>query len=161
MTNQPTKSWSIKTEYIPKAIVWLVNIFNCLAYDGTVKYEWTDMTWNRVSLKLVLEEAPDNLFGYIMLHPTYSLIEYFSRPEYYTNIPCDCGQYTGIFSRGTLNCMDVLGCERFYLCRLFTIDWFKPEIVTGQYNSHAGISNVIFPGGHGKWSENRKNSSKI
>jgi hypothetical protein len=29
---------------------------------------------------------------------------------YYTNIPCDCGQYTRIFSRGTLNCMDVLYC---------------------------------------------------
>jgi hypothetical protein len=26
----------------------------------------------------------------------------------------------------------------------------KPEIVTGQYNSSSGISNVIFPGGHGK-----------
>jgi hypothetical protein len=26
----------------------------------------------------------------------------------YTNIPCD--QYTRIFSRGTLNCMDVLYC---------------------------------------------------
>ena len=26
----------------------------------------------------------------------------------------------------------------------------KPEIVTGQYNSHAGISNVVFPGGRGK-----------
>jgi hypothetical protein len=35
------------------------------------------------------------------------------------------------------------------LCRLFTIDWFKPEIVSGQYNSRAGISNVIFPGGRG------------
>ena len=40
-----------------------------------------------------------------------------------------------------------IGCERFYLCRLSTIDWFKPEIVTGQYNSRVGISNVIFPGG--------------
>ena len=28
----------------------------------------------------------------------------------YTNIPCDCGQYTRIFSRDTLNCMDVLYC---------------------------------------------------
>ena len=43
-----------------------------------------------------------------------------------------------------------IGCERFYFCRLFTIDWLKPEIVTGQYNSRAGISNVIFPGGRGK-----------
>ena len=43
-----------------------------------------------------------------------------------------------------------IGCERFYHCRLFVIDWFKPEIVTGQYNSRAGISNVIFLGGHGK-----------
>jgi hypothetical protein len=37
----------------------------------------------------------------------------FSTPsalQYYTNIPCDCGQYTRIFSRGTLNCMDVLYC---------------------------------------------------
>ena len=30
--------------------------------------------------------------------------------QYYTNIPCDCGQYTRIFSRGTLNYMDVLYC---------------------------------------------------
>jgi hypothetical protein len=43
-----------------------------------------------------------------------------------------------------------IGCERFYLCRLFTIDWLKPEIITGQYNSRAGISGVIFPGGRGK-----------
>jgi hypothetical protein len=53
-----------------------------------------------------------------------------------------------------------IGCERFYLCCLFVIDWFKPEIVTGQYNSRAGISNVIFPGGRGKWSYSRKNSEK-
>jgi len=45
-----------------------------------------------------------------------------------------------------------IGCQRFYFCPLFTIDWFKPEIVIGQYNSRAGISNVIFPGGRGKWS---------
>jgi hypothetical protein len=38
----------------------------------------------------------------------------------------------------------------FLLCRLFTIDWFKPEIITGQYNSSAGISNVPFAGGRGK-----------
>ena len=25
-----------------------------------------------------------------------------------------------------------IGCERFYLCRQFTIDWFKPEIVSGN-----------------------------
>jgi hypothetical protein len=80
-----------------------------------------------------------------------------------TNIRCDCGQYTRTFSLGTLNCMDVLyystplasgnithPCNSRYLCRLF--DWFKPEIVTGQYNSRAGISNVIFPGGRAKWS---------
>jgi hypothetical protein len=34
--------------------------------------------------------------------------------------------------------------------RLFTIDLFKPKIVTGQYNSRTGISNVIIPGGRGK-----------
>jgi hypothetical protein len=43
-----------------------------------------------------------------------------------------------------------IGCERFYLCLLSTIDWFEQEIVTGQYISRAGISNVIFPGGRGK-----------
>ena len=53
-----------------------------------------------------------------------------------------------------------IGCERFYLYCLFTIDWIKPEIVTGQYNSRAGISNVILPGGCGKWSQNRKNSER-
>jgi hypothetical protein len=29
----------------------------------------------------------------------------------------------------------------FLLCRLFTTDWLKPEIVTGQYNSRAGAGN--------------------
>jgi hypothetical protein len=43
-----------------------------------------------------------------------------------------------------------IGCERFCFRRLFTIDWFQPEIVTGQYKSRAGISNVTFPGGRGK-----------
>ena len=36
----------------------------------------------------------------------------------------------------------------------------NPEIVTGQYNSCAGISKVIFPSGCGKWSWNRRNSEK-
>ena len=40
-----------------------------------------------------------------------------------------------------------IGCERFYFCPLFTIDWFKPEITTAPYSSSAGISNAIFPGG--------------
>ena len=39
-----------------------------------------------------------------------SKIQYDDTAGYYTNIPCDCGQYTRIFSRGTLNCMDVLYC---------------------------------------------------
>ena len=39
-----------------------------------------------------------------------------------------------------------IGCERFYLCRLFTIEWFKPEIVTGQYNSRAGIALYFLVG---------------
>jgi hypothetical protein len=30
--------------------------------------------------------------------------------KYYTNIPCHYGQYTRIFSQGTLNYMDVLYC---------------------------------------------------
>jgi len=39
---EPTKSLGIKTEYTPSVVVrsGLVNIFNCLAYDWTVKYEW-------------------------------------------------------------------------------------------------------------------------
>ena len=32
-----------------------------------------------------------------------------------------------------------IDCERFYLCRLFTIDWFKPEIVT-RWNFKCYIS---------------------
>jgi hypothetical protein len=36
-----------------------------------------------------------------------------------------------------------IGYERFYLCRLFTIDWFTPEIVTVQYNSRAGIKSFL------------------
>ena len=35
-------------------------------------------------------------------------MQYHCVQRYYTNIPCVCGQYTRIFSRGTLNCMDVL-----------------------------------------------------
>jgi hypothetical protein len=33
---------------------------------------------------------------------------------------------------------------------LWVVIKIKPEIVTGQYNSRVGISNVIFPGGRGK-----------
>jgi hypothetical protein len=51
-------------------------------------------------------------------------------------------------------------CDRFYLCRLFTIDWFRPEIVTGKYISRAGISNVIFPGGRASETRIEKNSKK-
>ena len=29
-----------KTKSRPRVVVWLVNIFNCLEYDWTVKYEW-------------------------------------------------------------------------------------------------------------------------
>ena len=36
-----------------------------------------------------------------------------------------------------------IGCERFYLCRLFTIDWSKPEMVTGQYKSCANPNNPV------------------
>ena len=36
-----------------------------------------------------------------------------------------------------------IGCERFYLCRLFTIDWFKPEIVTG-YITHAWEFQTLY-----------------
>ena len=42
--------------------------------------------------------------------------------NYFINIPCDCGQYTRIFSRGTLNCMDVLH-------RIFVILYFNSEII--------------------------------
>ena len=31
-SDEPTKSLGIKTDYTPRAVVWLVNIFNCLAY---------------------------------------------------------------------------------------------------------------------------------
>ena len=34
-----------KTEYMPRAVFWLVNIFNCLAYDWTVKDGWK-VTWH-------------------------------------------------------------------------------------------------------------------
>jgi hypothetical protein len=33
ISDEPTKSIGIKTDNTPKAIVWLVNIFNCLACD--------------------------------------------------------------------------------------------------------------------------------
>jgi hypothetical protein len=37
-----------------------------------------------------------------------------------------------------------IGCECFYLCRLFIIDWFKPEIVTGQYITHAQEFQTLY-----------------
>ena len=49
----------------------------------------------------------------------------------------------------------------FVVCLQYINFRLKPEIVTVQYNSRAGISNVvIFPGGRGSWSLNRKNSKK-
>ena len=41
------------------------------------------------------------------------LLTYYSS-LYYTSIPCDCGQYTRIFSRGALNCMGLLYIFRQY-----------------------------------------------
>ena len=32
----------------------------------------------------------------------------------------------------------------FLLCRLFTTDWLKPEIVTGQYNSRTEFQTLYF-----------------
>ena len=39
ISDKPTKSLNVKTEYMPIDVVRLVNIFNCLAYDWTVKDE--------------------------------------------------------------------------------------------------------------------------
>jgi hypothetical protein len=47
--------------------------------------------------------------------------------NYFINIPCDCGQYTRIFSRGTLNCIDVLYC-RFWLSCLNPLFFFLSNI---------------------------------
>ena len=35
--DDPAKSLSIKTRYTPRAVVQLVNLFNCLPYYWTVK----------------------------------------------------------------------------------------------------------------------------
>jgi hypothetical protein len=42
--NELTKYIGIKTEYTPRTVVWLDNIFNCLVDDRTVKEEWK-VTW--------------------------------------------------------------------------------------------------------------------
>ena len=39
ISNEPTKSLGIKNENVQRSIVWLVKIFNCLAYDWAVKNE--------------------------------------------------------------------------------------------------------------------------
>jgi hypothetical protein len=39
ISNEPTKTVGVKTEYTPKAVVRLVSIINCFAYDRTVKDE--------------------------------------------------------------------------------------------------------------------------
>jgi hypothetical protein len=39
ISDEPNKSLGIKTEYMPRAVVRLDNIFNCLAYEWTVKDE--------------------------------------------------------------------------------------------------------------------------
>jgi hypothetical protein len=39
------KSLGIKTEYMQRAVVRLVNMISCLAYDWTVKEGWKD-TWH-------------------------------------------------------------------------------------------------------------------
>jgi len=41
----PTLSLGIKTEYTPRTVVRLVNIFNCLAYDWMTRDEWK-VTWH-------------------------------------------------------------------------------------------------------------------
>ena len=38
--NMSTKSLGITTKYMLRAVVWLVNIVNCFAYDRTVNDEW-------------------------------------------------------------------------------------------------------------------------
>jgi hypothetical protein len=38
INDEPTISLGIKSEYVPRAVVQLVNIFNCLAYDS----DWMD-----------------------------------------------------------------------------------------------------------------------
>jgi hypothetical protein len=38
ISDEPTISLCIKSEYVPRAMVQLVNIFNCLAYDS----DWMD-----------------------------------------------------------------------------------------------------------------------
>lgn len=35
----------MKTEYTSRAVVWFVNIFNCFAYNWTVKDRWK-VTWH-------------------------------------------------------------------------------------------------------------------
>jgi len=36
----------LKTEYMPRNVVWLVNISNCLAYDWVVKDDWNVNVWD-------------------------------------------------------------------------------------------------------------------
>jgi hypothetical protein len=40
ISDEPTKSWSIKTENTLTAVVWMVIRFNYLSYDWSVNDEW-------------------------------------------------------------------------------------------------------------------------
>ena len=61
ITNKPTKSLCMKTEYTPRTVVPLVIIFNCLPYDSTVHDKWK-VTWQLTLNRMLL-----SMKGYMTL----------------------------------------------------------------------------------------------
>ena len=49
ISDEPTKSLGIKTENMPRAVVPLVRVFSCLAYDWVFIEEW-EVTWHDTKL---------------------------------------------------------------------------------------------------------------
>ena len=68
INDEPSKSLGIKAKSMWRGVVLLVNIFNCLVYDWTVKDKWK-VTWHdpklvldvSVSQKKIIKEDTKNI----------------------------------------------------------------------------------------------------
>ena len=78
---KPTKSLGINTEYKPRAVVWLVSIFNCLEMIGLWKMNERshDMTPNTTLLvhqqrKKTINERYKKHLIFVKLHQPYKVL---------------------------------------------------------------------------------------
>ena len=106
--------------FLSKLYFQYLNIASCLLELYTT--EFTKCVYNYLKLSLLINKIIFSFYLWVNYLNNQSLfcrsesersdIVYIfkTKIEYYTNIPCDCGRYTRIFSRGTNNCMDVLYC---------------------------------------------------